>query len=98
MSENEEQIKVSKIWPVVSVCGIAVLILSLLGGGYIIYEFGFVEVDTGFGVTGTQADLIGSAIGFATVLLGVIIGVLMIAFSKLGRSVDKIEGVISTID
>ena len=63
----------------------------MVAGGYIINEFGFTEVNHGFDIVRTDVNIIGTASGFAVILQGFIVGLLMMAFSKLGESVNRIE-------
>jgi len=87
---NETEIK--SIWNILKVVGAIVIILSLGAGIFIIGEFGTDQIT----YTTTEYNIIGIATGVAVMFQGFVTGILLIAFSALGESVNMIES--STVE
>ena len=77
MSKNEVSKSNIGTWRFVTFLGLALVVLSMLGGVFILDEIG--------------TTVIGAITGIAVMVQGLIFGTLMVAFSKLGISVESIE-------
>ena len=90
---QRSDINVSKgfdVWDSVHVASIFVIGLSIIAGFVIINEFGWTQIDLWGGGVRTEINLIGMGSGIAVIVQGTIMGILMLAFSKLGGYVKKI--------
>ena len=90
---NRPDINASKgfdVWDSVHVASIFVIGLSIIAGLVIINEFGWTQNDLYGGGVRTEINLIGMGTGIAVIVQGTIMGILMLAFSKLGTYVKKI--------
>jgi len=87
MDNETEKTGLKGIWDVLKFLGVIIIILSLGGGLIILVEYGTVQTT----YTTSEYNLIGIISGIAVIFQGSITGVLLIAFSALGESVNNIE-------
>jgi hypothetical protein len=91
MNKENQIHKRSEVWNILTISGYLVIILSFIGGLYILNEFGTIDVPTTAGISLSETNVIGIASGFAVMIQGLITGIVLIAFSTLGKSVDQIK-------
>lgn len=92
MSENSESKKlVHKIWTIINIIGIAVIVLSVGIGIYLLIQAGTSSRGAEFSMNIPQHSTMRMVSGFAVMAQGSIAGILLMAFSKMGELVNKIE-------
>jgi len=88
--ENDES-KIHEIWNIIFISGFLIIILSIVSGGYIINEYGSHEVERAYLGVQSQTNILGTASGFAVIIQGAVLGILMIGFSRMGRFINRIH-------
>ncbi|REL29217.1 hypothetical protein DYD21_15330 [Rhodohalobacter sp. SW132] len=92
MSENIESLKsVNRIWHIINIIGMAMIAISVIVGLYLLIQTITTNVAAGMGMRVPGGNFIGLISGLMVMIQGSIAGVLLIAFSKLGESVNRIE-------
>ena len=86
VNKESQNNKVNPVWNVLIAIGLVTIVISILGGILIIDEIG---VETG--LIDTEYNPVGMITGIAAIIQGSIFGILMIAFARLGESVNRIE-------
>lgn len=78
------------IWDVLVLVGVLIIIVSSITGTLVISELGWDQVQDASGEVGRRVNLYGMGSGIGIIFQGVVIGLFMLGFSKLGDYVHRI--------
>lgn len=82
---------VNRIWPIINIIGIVIIAISVIIGIYLLIQSGSSNHGAAMGMSVPGAGAIEMFSGFLVMIQGSIAGLLLMAFSKLGESVNRIE-------
>jgi len=86
---------VNKIWPILNIIGMAIITISVIAGIYLLIQSGSSNHGAAMGMSVPGAGALEMISGFLVMIQGSIAGLLLMAFSKLGESVNRIENRLS---
>jgi hypothetical protein len=86
---------VNRIWPIINVIGMVIIAISVITGIYLLIQSGSSNHSAAMGMSMPGVGAIEMLSGFLVMIQGSIAGLLLMAFSKLGESVNRIENSLS---
>ena len=86
---------VNRIWPIINIIGIVIIAISVIAGIYLLIRSGSSNHGAAMGMSVPGAGALEMISGFLVMIQGSIAGLLLMAFSKLGESVNRIENRLS---
>ena len=82
---------VNRIWPMINIIGMAIIAISVIAGIYLFIQSGSSNHGAAMGMSVPGTGAFEMISGFLVMIQGSIAGLLLMAFSKLGESVNRIE-------